>query len=404
MDPEVKRLAMMVEDHPYSYKDFEGSIPEGNYGAGNVIVWDNGTYLPDEESISPEKALIAALNKGHLSFILKGEKLKGEFSLVKLKGKQENAWLLIKKKDQYATNADILDKNKSVFSKRTLEELEQKAATIVPVDKEKKSFKKKDNTIKNAAVFVKPMLANTKEKAFDDEDWVFENKYDGYRTIAVINPSEIQLFSRNSLSFNNYFKPIVAELKEVDHVVVLDGEIVVEDETGKADFQLLQNYIKTGKGTLKYYVFDILNLDGNLTTRLALLDRKELLKILFNKYSFKNVFYSEHTAENGIELLDLVIKNKGEGIIAKKANSSYFPNKRSSDWLKIKISNQEEAVIIGITAPKESRSYFGALLLAQYTDKRLQFIGKCGTGFTDAILKELFKYMTKSKTDCFLKT
>lgn len=142
MNPEIKRLAMMVEDHPYNYKDFEGSIPEGNYGAGNVIVWDNGTYMPHDTE-SPEKALLTALNKGHLSFVLKGKKLKGEFSLVKLKGKQENAWLLIKKDDQYGTDVEILDKNKSVLTKRTLEELEQKSNTTIDVEKDEKNLKKK---------------------------------------------------------------------------------------------------------------------------------------------------------------------------------------------------------------------------------------------------------------------
>lgn len=390
MDPEVKRLAMMVEDHPYSYKDFEGSIPEGNYGAGNVIVWDNGTYAPDEKTANPEKKLLADLEKGRLSFILKGKKIKGEFSLVKLKGKQENAWLLIKKNDEFATDTDILEKDKSVLSKRSLDDLEQKSKEIIPTEKEKKTSKKKTQSVEDKAEFIKPMLANIKEKPFDDPDWVFENKYDGYRTVAVINPPDVQLFSRNELSFNSNFKPIADELQKVDHTAVLDGEIVVEDENGKANFQLLQNYIKTGLGTLKYYVFDLLNLDGNQITELSLLDRKQLLKILFNKYEFDNIFYSEHIAEKGIELFDLALKNKAEGIIAKKANSSYFPNKRSSDWLKVKTSNEEEAIIIGITEPKKSRQYFGALLLGQYYGKRLQFIGKCGTGFTEAILKELY--------------
>lgn len=139
LDPQIKRLAMMVEDHPFSYKDFEGSIPEGNYGAGNVIVWDNGTYLPgDDYNGNPEKKLLADLDKGRLSFIMKGKKLKGEFSLVKLKGKQENAWLLIKKEDKYGTTADILEKNKSVISKVTLESMEKKSATKVDTKKKRR--------------------------------------------------------------------------------------------------------------------------------------------------------------------------------------------------------------------------------------------------------------------------
>ena len=389
MNPEDKRLAMMVEDHPYSYKDFEGTIPEGNYGAGNVIVWDNGTYTSDEETENPEKKLLDDLKKGRLSFVLKGKKLKGEFSLVKLKGKQENAWLLIKKNDKYAVDTDILKKNKSVLTKRALEELEEKSKKAIPAAKSKSKSKKNSGSIEEAT-FVKPMLASIKEKPFDDPDWVFEKKYDGYRSIAVINPPNVDLFSRNELSFNSNFKPVADELKKMDHTAILDGEIVVEDESGKANFQLLQNYIKTGSGTLKYYVFDLLNLDGNAITELSLLERKELLKILFNKYQFTNVFYSEHTAEKGTEMFDLAEKNMEEGIIAKKADSNYAVNKRSNDWVKIKTSNQEEAIIIGITEPKNSRKYFGALLLGQYYGKRLQFIGKCGTGFNEKTLKELY--------------
>lgn len=394
MDPEVKRLAMMVEDHPYSYKDFEGTIPEGNYGAGNVIVWDNGTYTSDEKTASDEKKLLSDLAKGHLSFILKGKKLKGEFSLVKLHGKQENAWLLIKKNDKYASEEDILEKNKSVISKRSLEQLVEKSEKLTSKSEEKttekKTVKKKSNPKADIAEFLKPMLASVSEKPFDDDEWIFENKYDGYRTIAVINPQQVDLFSRNELSFNANFKPIAEELKQIDHTVVLDGEIVVENDAGRADFQLLQNYMKTGIGNLKYYVFDLLNLDGNLITELSLLERKELLKILFNKYPFSNVSYSEHTVGDGIKQFEKAVKNKTEGIIAKRADSTYTINRRSTNWLKIKTANEEEAIIIGITEPRNSRKYFGALLLGQYDGKKLQYIGKCGTGFTESTLKDLY--------------
>ncbi|MDR7370170.1 DNA ligase D [Flavobacterium aquidurense] len=388
MNPEVKRLAMMVEDHPYSYKDFEGTIPTGNYGAGNVIVWDNGTYVPAEKTDSPEKTLMANLKKGRLSFILKGKKLKGEFSLVKLTGKQENAWLLIKKSDEFASDSDILYHNKSVISNRTLEELQQKAKKITSADQ--KQILKEPHQSEKKAVFIKPMLATITDKAFDDEDWVFENKYDGYRTIAVINQGDVELYSRNEISFNTNFKPIVEELKKIDYTAVLDGEVVVEDEDGKASFQMLQNYLKTGEGILKYYVFDLLNLEDNIITKLSLIDRKELLKILFNKYKFKNIFYADHTIKEGIKQFELATKNKEEGIVAKKADSIYLSDKRSHDWLKIKTSNQEEVIIIGITEPKNSRKFFGAILMAQYDGKKLQYIGKCGTGFTDQILEELY--------------
>ncbi|MBZ4037582.1 DNA ligase D [Flavobacterium sp. 17A] len=390
LNPDDKRLAMMVEDHPYSYKDFEGNIPKGNYGAGNVIVWDNGTYEPAEESnLTPEKQLLADLKKGHLRIILKGKKLKGNFSLVKLKGKEDNAWLLIKKEDQHSDKKDVTLKNKSVISRRTLESLE-KENNLDAVNK--KVSPTKNAVKKNKPIaFIKPMLASLSDKPFDDEDWVFENKFDGYRTIAVCNDHDVELFSRNKISFTSNFKIIAEDLEKIDHNVVLDGEVVVEEKSGRSDFQLLQNYLKTGKGKLKYYVFDILNLDGNDITKLSLLERKELLKMLLEKYKFTNVFYSEHIQEKGINFFDQALKKKSEGIIAKRASGSYAADRRSKDWLKIKISQAEEAIIIGITEPRNSREHFGALLLGQYENSTLKFIGKCGTGFTQTTLKELYE-------------
>ncbi len=391
MNPADKRLAMMVEDHPYDYKDFEGNIPEGNYGAGNVIVWDNGTYSATDTETGAEsrKKLKAGLLKGHLAIFLNGEKLKGEFDLVKLHGKQENAWLLIKKHDQYATETDILKKNKSVITNITLESLEKKTLIKTElVNKEIKSLDVKTKPI--TPCFLAPMLAETYKESFDRKNWLYEIKYDGYRTIAVINKNEINLYSRNQLSFNTKFKQIVDDLKKIDHLVVLDGEVVIEDEKGHSDFQLLQNFQKTGIGNLKYFVFDILNLDGNDTRSLSLLERKELLKLLIDKYKFEHIYFSDHILEKGISFFDLAIKNKQEGIMAKDASSPYRSGKRSSEWLKIKITQQEEAIIIGITAPKATRSYFGALLLAKYIGNELIYIGNCGSGFDENSLKELY--------------
>jgi bifunctional non-homologous end joining protein LigD len=392
MNPNDKRLAVMVEDHPYDYKDFEGNIAPGNYGAGNVIVWDNGTYEPTTVEKDKEKTPFAQLAKGHLRFNLHGHKLKGEFSLVKLKGKEENAWLLIKHSDEFSTDKDILKQNKSVITGASLESLQAK------FPKEKKGQKKAKRTevseIQKGDVqptFISPMLAETATKPFSRKNWIFEIKYDGYRTIAVVKNGKVELFSRNQLSFTKSFLSIASSLKTLQHDCVLDGEVVIEDKTGRSDFQLLQNFRKTGSGELKYYVFDILNLDGNDTRNLTLLERKELLKLMLENNPLDHIFYSDHVIENGVEFYKLAVEKNLEGVMAKSAESPYRTGKRSSEWLKIKHTLQEEVVIAGITEPKGARNYFGALVMAQYVGDRLEYVGNCGTGFSEEVLKDLYE-------------
>lgn len=249
---------------------------------------------------------------------------------------------------------------------------------------------KKQDQIKEELQRLKPMLAELVEAPFDDEDWVFEVKYDGYRVLAGIDKNKnVDLYSRNFIPFNERFAPIAKELKKIRHEVLLDGEVVIEDEHGVSNFQLLQNYQKTGEGTLKYYVFDILHLDGNSTRDLPLLDRKELLELLLKKIKVKNIFYSEHVKKEGVKLYRLAKKRKLEGIIAKHASSMYHVSKRTGDWKKVKISHVQEAVIAGITSPKGGRKNFGSLILGAYHKKKLEYIGNCGTGFSETMLKEL---------------
>jgi bifunctional non-homologous end joining protein LigD len=243
------------------------------------------------------------------------------------------------------------------------------------------------------------MLAVTVKEAFDSKDWIFEKKHDGYRTIAVVNDGQVDLFSRNEISFNVLFKSIADKLENIGHNVVLDGEVVIEDKNGRASFQLLQNFKKSGKGTLKYYVFDLLHLDGNDITGLELLKRKELLKMLLSNFGNKFILYTDHVEEKGIDFLKKALKSNLEGIIAKEASSVYRIGYRSKEWQKIKLLNQEEAVIVGITETLGSRKYFGSLLLAQYHGDELRYIGNCGTGFTDADLKELYKKFEPHFTD-----
>lgn len=400
MNPEDKRLAMMVEDHPYDYKDFEGNIPAGNYGAGNVIVWDNGTYHSRNATgkSDSEKELLAGLNKGDLKFILHGKKLKGEFAIVKIKGgRQENAWLLIKKKDKYATTDDILQKNKSVISRKSLDDLEKiypKKAGKVPVKKKAPVAANETAATPVASLppgKIRPMMAELTSGPFDNDNWIFEIKHDGYRALSAIDGNgNVEMYSRNFTSFNKAYPSLVKELKKIEHEALIDGEVVVESKEGASSFQHLQNYGRSGAGELKYFVFDILSLDGNDTRALPLKERKVLAEMLLKKYKLKNIFYSEHVSGNGKEFYDLAMKNNLEGIIAKDANSPYRSGKRTHEWLKIKITQQQEAVIGGITEPKGTRNYFGSLLLGVYENNTFKYIGNCGTGFNEESLKDLY--------------
>ncbi|MGZ3885596.1 MAG: DNA ligase D, partial [Bacteroidia bacterium] len=233
---------------------------------------------------------------------------------------------------------------------------------------------------------------------FDHEEWVFEIKYDGYRAITLIDGA-VNMVSRNNLSFNDLFAPLVKELSNIKHRVVLDGEVVVENDKGRSDFQLLQQYQQTGKGTLNYYVFDLLSLDGNDTRALPLLHRKELLALLLKNYRLKNIHFSEHIKGTGKDFFEYAVSHQLEGIIAKDGISVYQSGKRSGDWLKIKISQREEAVIAGFTAPKGGRHHFGSLILGAYKNGRFAYVGNCGTGFSDRTLKELYAKLKPDLTD-----
>jgi len=251
MDPSTKRLAMMVEDHPFDYKDFEGVIPEGNYGAGSVVIWDRGFYYyplakDREES---EKLLREGLKKGDVKFVLNGEKLKGEFALVNMR-KDEKSWLLLKKRDRYASEISVLKENRSVESGKTLEEVSESGPG--------KSFKQKklkqirlrealeEEDLGDAPVSpmphnIKPMLSTLIKGPFDHPDWIFEMKWDGYRAIAEIRDGDVSLYSRNQITLNQKFSPIADSLRKVGLEAVLEGEIDVVDDQGHPDFQMIQN-------------------------------------------------------------------------------------------------------------------------------------------------------------------
>src|SRR5881396_3433393 len=359
-----KRLAVLVEDHPLEYGDFEGIIPEGNYGAGAVIVWDRGRWVPLED---PHEGL----KKGKLLFELRGYKLHGKWTLVKLK-KGEKEWLLIKEKDGYVSTDGALPPE-SVLSGLKVEEAD-------------------------------PMLAETREQPFTKAGWLFELKLDGYRIRAAREGGEARLITRNGHDIAAAFPELaraVAALPYDD--VVLDTELVVPDEAGHPSFQRLQNRAKlTGSLEVRrsavetpalLYVFDLLGFEGYDVRPLPLVKRKAILqRVLPHAGPLR---YLEHFEKDGEALYQQVVKMGLEGIVAKQADSPYRAG-RSAHWLKIRADRTDDFVVVGFTRPKGSRSGFGALDLGAYEDGKLVYAGRAGSGFTAAQLKDVSAALEQS--------
>ncbi|MDP4215791.1 MAG: DNA ligase D [Bacteroidota bacterium] len=412
MDPSIKRLAMMVEDHPYDYRSFEGIIPKGQYGGGTVIVWDEGEYEPAEGSYATkrdqERALLQGVKKGKLTFILHGKKLKGEFHMVKSSYQGENSWLIFKAKDKYANDADVTKKDKSVISGKTIEQVANSVKSRIwnSDRKAKASAKKapakkapaKDAPVKAATSpsggkrmampkHLEPMLATLVDKPFDEPGWLYEVKWDGYRCLAFLNGKKVELRSRNDKSFNEKFYPVRDALAGLELNAIVDGEIVVVNEKGISNFGDLQNWRSEADGELRYYIFDLLWLNGHSMMDLPLTDRrKELLAMM---PSSPGLEISQAFETTGTEFFEAARKMGLEGILAKRADSVYAPGSRSKEWLKIKVGNRQEVVIGGFTKNEGSSKSFSSLLVGVYKDGKLHYTGKIGTGFSDALQKEM---------------
>jgi bifunctional non-homologous end joining protein LigD len=417
LNPNDKRLAVMVEDHPVSYGSFVGEIPKGNYGAGIVQIWDSGTFQPLEKIASKDidKHFLKQLEKGDLKFELKGKHLKGAFALVRMKSADgdDRNWLLIKKQDDYAAKKYDIEsiepikpfpKSRKVAAPKSTKATAKKKAKPKTVKSTgTKAAKASNNATLSSATWKKlqkPMLATLSSYIPEDEGWYFEVKYDGYRAVTHIADGKVEMLSRNGNSFNKTYASLVEELKNISDDVVLDGEVVIENKKGLSDFQSLQNYPKTGEGTLKYYVFDILYLNGYRTDEIPLHYRKDLLKTFFEKYSLDNVILTDYVEDGGETFANKLKKAGYEGVIIKRTDSIYLPGKRSDAWLKHKNVKMQEAIICGYTAPQRSRKYFGSLILGMYNDqKELVYIGNCGTGFTDVSLKELHEQLVLLTTE-----
>jgi bifunctional non-homologous end joining protein LigD len=370
MNPEDKHLAVRVEDHPYEYRTFEGAIPKGSYGAGKVIIWDEGYYEPRQASTDPQAELRKGLKKGHLTFVLHGSKLEGEFALIQMHGQDEDNWLLVKKGDDFAEEADILREDTSVKSGKKVDEIGAEALpNLAGYPKVATPWR------------VQPMLCTLIDKPFSDADWLFEIKWDGYRAIASKKGQARELYSRAGNDFSEHYPPVFEALAGLPHDVILDGEIVVIDKEGRPHFELLQGWRHDQIGALAYYVFDILWYDGRNVRDMPLVERKQLLKSAVPQGSV--IRYSDHVVGDGLGLFTQMQSRHLEGIVAKQANSLYAEHRRGNDWLKIKTHLRQEVVIGGFTEPRGGRTYLGSLLVGVYDGDDFIYVGHSGGGIPD---------------------
>lgn len=396
MNPHDRHLAVQVEDHPYEYRTFEGVIPEGEYGAGNVIIWDTGTYEPYHDGPDDEATLRKELKAGHLTFFLHGKKLNGEFALIKMQGDDPKAWLLIKKGDDFATDEDITKEDESVKSGRKVDDL---GAPKRPITMELTDYPAVKKPWR-----VKPMLCTLVDEPFDKDGWLFEMKWDGYRAVASKHGDEIELYSRADNDFSAQYPPIAEALRTLNHDIILDGEIIVTDAEGIPHFEQLQNWRKKPTGFLVYCAFDILWYDGRDVRDMPLIERKKLLKSVLPEKSILR--YSDHIEDRGIKLFSQIKAHHLEGMVAKKADSPYRENNRGAAWLKIKTHLRQEVVIGGYTEPRGGRKYLGSLLVGLYKNGEFVYVGHSGGGIPDEARKELLQKLSKieRKTSPFTTT
>ena len=410
LDPKSRRLAVHVEDHPLDYATFEGTIPAGHYGAGDVIVWDRGIWIPQGD---PEEGY----RKGKLKFALEGEKLSGTWNLVRTRmegGKEQ--WFLIKSNDESArpeSEYDIVrEQPDSVLSDRTLIPRKRGKAKLevdakpVKTPLARRARKKADQVTLSGAKAaalpesIKPQLATLVESV-PDGDWRYEVKFDGYRILARIDSGKVQLFTRNGHDWTAKMPQQAEALAALGlESAWLDGEVVVPNEDGTPDFQALQNAFEVGRsGTIVYYLFDLPYLNGMDLREVPLEERRAALSQVLEHNDNDLLRFSADFTEQPESVLESACQMKLEGLIGKRAGSTYV-SKRSSSWVKIKCKNRQEFIIVGYTDPKGARSGFGALLLGLHDEAgALHYAGKVGTGFNQVTLKSLHAKLKALEVD-----
>ncbi len=403
LDPASRRMSVHVEDHPLEYFDFEGVIPAKQYGAGDVIVWDWGTWEPEAETPDPTRAI----EDGELKFRARGEKLNGRFTIVRTSRRPGSAprtafeddegeqWLLIKKRDEHAAAGwDAEDHPQSVRSGRTNDEVKANAAAYWVSEMPPATAAIDLSGAREAPMprFLEPMKATLATRPFRDEDWLFEVKWDGYRVEAVVRDGKVSLFTRNGHDAEVYFPRLLTPATWIEaREAIVDGEVVALDERGRPDFSLLQERISAGRGgrpvALVFQAFDLLYLDGRSLLDVPLEQRKRLLALVV--VPTPRVQVAAPIETEGIAFFEAARAQELEGIVAKHRRSRYEPGRRAPTWLKIKARPEQELVVGGWTPGEGSAKELGAVVVGVYDGERLRFAGKVGSGFDGRARKDL---------------
>ncbi|WP_340587359.1 DNA ligase D [Erythrobacter alti] len=404
-DPDIKRLAVRTEDHPMSYAEFEGVIPQDEYGGGTVMLWDRGTWDPIEGKSAKD------LVDGHLHFVLNGERMKGEWLLIRLRkkpGEKRENWLLRKLNDEFAGTGDALVEReiRSIATNRSMAEIAA-GKTARPKPKSKTRKKPPASSTKNnrpapleiersapLPKYRKPQLATLVDDVPTGNGWMHEIKFDGYRALIAAKGKSVKIFTRNGKDWSDKFLPLKKAFADLDlPPSLIDGEIVAHDANGNPDFSALQSMLKRGKSqqedsdVLTFYGFDLLTLGKTDLTDLPNIERKEHLADLLTDAG-PNIRVAEHVVGSGEKLLKLMCDAGQEGIISKKIDAPYR-SKRTKDWRKIKCLRRDDFIIIGYKASKSRGRAFASLLMAQKVDSKLVYRGNVGTGFSASQMDEL---------------